>query len=117
VRLTICQRLGAVLRSLRENQGRSLAYLGELCDTTGANISRIELARPTEYRLELLEKIAAAFGLQLHELFALVENVKLVEKESLNNDEQVLLALYRELPPNQRKKVRDVAEALSLPTG
>jgi transcriptional regulator with XRE-family HTH domain len=116
VQRTIGQRLGANLRSLREKQGRSLEYVGELCDTTGANISRIELARPTEYRLELLEKIAAVFGVKLYELFALVEEVRLTEKVSLNVDEQALLALYRNLPSSQRRKVMDVAEALSPPT-
>jgi transcriptional regulator with XRE-family HTH domain len=116
VELTIGQRLGAVLRGLRVKQGWNLEYVGELCGTTGANISRIELARPTEYRLELLEKIASAFGFRLYELFALVEDVRLAEKESLTADEQTLLAIYRALPPSQKGKVRNVAQALSLPT-
>ena len=111
----IGEALGETIRRLRAERAWSLDYLGEICGTSAANISKIEHGRPREYRLELLRKLAAAFGLGLYELFALAEDVELTGKEHLAADETQLLGVYRRLMPAQRDTLRSVARNLSPP--
>jgi transcriptional regulator with XRE-family HTH domain len=105
------ERLGAVLRGLREARGWSLSYVGEISGTSGANISKIERGRAKEYSLALLSKLAEAYGLRLCELFALVEAVELASK-AMGSDEAALLEAYRSMSAAQRETLMSVALTL-----
>lgn len=106
--------LGAALRHLRDRQGWSLSYVGEICGTSGANISKIERGQAKEYSLALLKSIAAAYGMKLYELLALVESVD-IRGQSLEPDERKMLEVYQALSSIQRETLMAVALTLRPP--
>ena len=108
------EQLGAALRQLRDGQGWSLSYVGEICGTSGANISKIERGQAKEYGLSLLKALAAAYGLKLYELFAMVESVD-VNDQALERDERKLVGVYKALTPRQRETLMSVALTLRAP--
>jgi len=112
--MQIDERLGAVLRALREKRGWSLSYLGEICGTSGANISKIERGLAKEYTLQLLASLADAYGLKLYELLAAVESVDIL-KSGLGHEERRLVEAYRSLSATQREALMSVAMTLRPP--
>src|SRR4051812_38378391 len=112
--MEIRKKLGKVLRSLREERGWSLSYVGEICETSGANVSKIELGQAKEYSLELLSKLAGAYGIQLYDLIASAETGAAAAK-AINAEETRLLNTYRALSPTQRETLMSVALAMRPP--
>ena len=112
--LGVDERLGEVLRRLRQARGWSLTYVAEVCATSGANISRMERGLAREYSLQLLSSLAAAFGTNLRDLFASVEGIDAphIAQELAERD---LLDAYRSMPPAQRETLMSVAMALRPP--
>lgn len=110
----IDERLGLALRGLREARGWSLSYVGEVCGTSGANVSKIERGGAKEYSLALLVRLADAYGLKLHELFALVESVD-TGREAADGGEGTLIAAYRAMSEPQRETLISVAVTLRIP--
>jgi len=109
--LPIDERLGAVLRQLREARGWSLSYLGEVCGTSGANLSKIERGRAKEHSLQLLSSLAAAYGMKLYELFAAIEMID-VSGKGIGADERRLVDAYQSLSEIQRETLMSVAMTL-----
>ena len=105
------EQFGAALRRLRKARGWSLSYLGEVCGTSGANISKIERGRARKYTLPLLTSVASAFGMQLYEFFAAVESIDVAER-AVEQDESSLLEAYRRMPESQRHVLLAVAMTL-----
>src|SRR4051794_34732152 len=106
----IDERFGAVLRGLREAKGWSLSYVGEVCDTSGANISKIERGGAKEYSLALLVRLAEAYGIGLYELFARLDSVDI--PMTSDRGEGTLLAAYRSMSDPQRDTLIAVATTL-----
>lgn len=106
--------MGAVLRQLREARGWSLSYVAEVCETSGANLSKIERGLAREYTLELLTKVAQAYGLRAYELLARVEAVELMP-DTMSEQEKTLLAASRSLSDGQREVLTSVALTLRPP--
>ena len=111
VAMELDEQFGATLRKLREERGWSLSYVGEICGTSAANISKIERGRAKEYSLLSLLKLGEAYGLRLHQLFALIESVDL-GAAALGDDESALLDAYRSLSTTQRETLMSVAITL-----
>jgi transcriptional regulator with XRE-family HTH domain len=109
------EQLGKSLRHLREQRGWSLDYVADICGTSGPNLSKIERGQPKEYRLELLSKLASAYGLRTYELFALAEQIELIDVDALASDETDLLRTYRNLTVSQRQVANAVIETLVQP--
>lgn len=107
----IDERFGAALRRLRDARGWSLSYVGEICGTSGANISKIERGQAKEYSLPLLMSLAAAYGMRLYELFASLELID-VSNRAIGRDEQRLLEAYEAMSEGQRRVLVSVATAL-----
>ena len=112
--LQIDERFGATLRHLRQARGWSLSYTGEICGTSGANISKIERGRAKEYSLQLLSSLAEAYGIKLYELFASVDAID-VSNAGKEGDEGKLLDAYRSMPAAQRETLMSVAMTLRPP--
>lgn len=106
--------MGAILRELRERQGWSLSYVAEICETSIANLSKIELGRAREYTLDLLVKVANAYGLRAYELMARVEAVNVLP-ETMSEKESALLLAYRSLGQGQQEMLMSVARTLRPP--
>lgn len=113
--MPFAQRLGDALRRLREERRWTLEYVAEVCGTSAANVSKIEHGRTREFNLDLLDRLASAFGLRLHELFALAQGVPVSGAAALMPDELELLESYRALPAGQRDTLRTVARTLRPP--
>ncbi len=109
------EQLGKALRGLREQRGWSLDYVADICETSGPNLSKIERWQPKEYRLDLLSKLAAAYGLRTYELFALAEQIELTSMNALAIDETDLLKAYRNLPITRRLVAKTVIETMVRP--
>jgi len=107
-------RLGAMLRDLRLARGWSLGYAGEICGTSGANISKIERGLGKEYTLQFLSSLSEAYGMKLYELFAAVESID-VSHAALEADERKLLDAYQSMSAAQKEAVMDVAMTLRPP--
>lgn len=108
-------RLGTTLRALRLARGWSLSYAGEVCGTSGANVSKIERGLAREYSLPLLASLSEAYGMKLYELFAAVESID-VSHAALGPDERKLLDAYQSMSAAQKETVMDVAMTLRPPT-
>ena len=108
---SIDERFGVVLRGLREARGWSLSYVGEVCRTSGANVSKIERGGGKEYGLALLTRLAEAYGMKLYELFARLESID-VGANSADDGESTLIAAYRSMPDAQRETLISVATTL-----
>ena len=108
-------RLGATLRDLRLARGWSLSYAGEICGTSGANVSKIERGLAKEYSLQLLSSLSEAYGMKLYELFAAVESIE-VSHAALGSEERKLLDAYQSMSAAQKETVMDVAMTLRPPT-
>jgi len=108
------ERLGEVLRNLRQGRDWSLSYVAEICATSGANISKMERGRAREYSLRLLSRLAAAYGTNLRDLFASVDGI---DAPHLARDraERDLLDAYRSMSPAQRETLISVAVTLRPP--
>jgi transcriptional regulator with XRE-family HTH domain len=109
--MPIDEKLGAVLRKLREDRSWSLSYVGETCGTSGANISKIERGLAKEYNLQLLSKLAEGYGLKLYELFAQVETIAVTQK-GVGREERILLDAYHSMSDSQRQTLMSVAMTL-----
>ena len=107
-------RLGAALRDLRLARGWSLSYAGEICGTSEANVSKIELGLAKMYSLQLLSSLSEAYGMKLHELFALIELIH-YPPAALEADERTLVDAYRSMSAAQRETVMDVVMTLRPP--
>jgi CheY-like chemotaxis protein len=107
--------LGQVLRSLREERGWNLEYVSELCKTSAANISKIELGRSREFRLDFLKELACVFGTNLYHLIALAEGTQLMDTVQLHSDEHDLIVAFRTLDHAQRQMLGKVVQALVKP--
>ena len=107
-------RLGATLRDLRVARGWSLSYAGEICGTSEANVSKIELGLAKMYSLQLLSSLSEAYGMKLHELFAVVESID-ISHAALESDERKLVDAYRSMSATQRETVMDVVMTLRPP--
>jgi len=112
--MQIDERLGATLRDLRQARGWSLSYTGEICGTSGANISKIERGRAKEYSLQLLSSLAEAYGMKLYELFASVESVN-GASVGKGGEEGKLLDAYHSMSVAQRETLMSVAMTLRPP--
>lgn len=108
------EQLGAALRQLRERRGWSLSYVGEICGTSGANVSKIERGQAKEYSLQLLKSLAAAYGMKLYELLAMAESAD-IAGGGLGKDEHEMVEVYKSLTPEQRKTLMAVALTLRPP--
>jgi len=109
------ERLGNALRRLREQRGWSLTYVAEICGTSAANLSKIERGRGTEYTLTMLSSLARAYGLALHQLFAVVEGVEL-PTTGMTPEHKYLLEVYDSLKPAQRETLVSIAMTLRPPS-
>ncbi len=107
--------LGQVLRELREKRGWSLEYVGNLCNTSAANISKIELGRSREFRLDFLKELACVFGTKLYRLIALAEGERFVEDLQLHSDEYRLIEAFRELDQAQQQTIGKMVKTLVRP--
>src|SRR5438132_12434676 len=112
--MAIRKKLGGVLRRLREERGWSLSYVGEICDTSGANVSKIELGQAKEYSLDLLSRLAGAYGIQLYDLFASAESGEAIANV-MNTEEARLVDSYRAMSPSQRETLMSIALTLRPP--
>jgi len=112
--MEVDEQLGAALRRLRERQGWSLSYVGEICGTSGANVSKIERGQAKEYSLQLLKSFAAAYGMKLYELLAIVESAG-IAAGGLGEDEREMVEVYKSLTREQRKTLMAVALTLRPP--
>lgn len=108
------ERLGATLRDLRQTRGWSLSYTGEICGTSGANISKIERGLAKEYSLQLLSNLAKAYGMKLYEMFAAVDSVE-VSNVGTGSDERKLLDAYHSMSTPQQETLMSVAMTLRPP--
>lgn len=112
--LQIDERLGTTLRELRQARGWSLSYTGEICGTSGANISKIENGRAREYSLQLLSRLGEAYGMKLYQLFASVDSID-VSNAGRGSAERNLLDAYNSMSEAQRETLLSVAMTLRPP--
>lgn len=87
---------------------------GEICGTSGANISKIERGRAKEYSLQLLTSLAGAYGMKLYELLASVDS--LVTNVGTDSQERKLLDAYRSMSAARRETLMSVAMTLRPPS-
>lgn len=109
--LPVDERFGAVLRELRDARRWSLSYVGEVCGTSGANISKIERGLAKEYSLQLVTSLAEAYGLKLYELFATLDGIE-VAGTGIRHEERELLDAYQSMSETQRETLMSVAKTL-----
>ncbi|WP_269526434.1 helix-turn-helix domain-containing protein [Coraliomargarita parva] len=76
------ERVATRTRELRQKHGLTQQELAEVADMSEKFIQQIEAQRKKEIWVSTVERIATAFGLELHEFFApdIPENSKLVKK-------------------------------------
>lgn len=110
----IDERLGGVLRQLREARGWSLSYVGEICGTSAANVSKIERGLAKEYSLSLLSGLAGAHGMKLYQLFAAVDGLDLTGK-AMGSEQRKLVEAYDSLSEMQQQTLMSVAMTLRPP--
>jgi transcriptional regulator with XRE-family HTH domain len=105
--------LGETVRRLRRDRDWSQSDLALRCDTTAVSISRIETRRHGASP-PLLNAIARAFGLEVHQLMALAEGALPYETATPGPAEEAqLLDCFRRLPLEQRKLFLQLGDALA----
>ena len=109
------QQLGTALRTLRLQRKWSLDYVADMCNTSRPNLSKIERGQSKEFRLDLLSKLAAVYGLRTYELFALAEEIELTHLDALSMDEADVLGTYRHLSTGRRFVAKATLETMVLP--
>ena len=108
-------RLGTTVKTLREERGWSQGQLAELCSSSPSNISKVERGDERGYSIDLLEALAAAFEIEVYELFALAAGVDLLDKEKLTLEERDLLDNFRALTSAQKEMLHTVSATLRRP--
>jgi transcriptional regulator with XRE-family HTH domain len=105
--------LGETVRKLRRDRNWSQSDLALRCDTTPVSISRIETRRHGASP-PLLNAIARAFDLEIHQLMALAEGALPYNTAAPAGatDEAQLLDAFRRLPAAQRRLLLDLGKAL-----
>lgn len=109
------QQLGKALRTLRLQRQWSLDYVADMCQTSSPNLSKIERGQPKEFKLDLLSKLAAVYGLRTYELFALAEEIELTHLDALSLDEADFLDAYRSLSTGRRFVAKATIETMVQP--
>ncbi|MFV0370743.1 MAG: helix-turn-helix domain-containing protein [Azonexus sp.] len=102
-------KIGATVRSLRQERGMTQEELAFRANTTAGTISRIETNRhhPGE---QLLDTLASALGLRVHELVAHAEGFRLADRLCGSDaEEQALLGHFRAMRGEQRRLLLQVA--------
>lgn len=97
--------LSQALRSLRKEQGLTLAEMADRTDSHVGNLSRIErgLARPS---LDLLYRLAEALGFSITDIFSVAEH------KQLDSDQVALNAVFISLLDEDRELLLEFAQLL-----
>jgi transcriptional regulator with XRE-family HTH domain len=107
--------IGKVIRQLRHEKHWAIEDLAAYLDTVRggdrASISKIETGQRWP-RPDVLRGLASAFGLEVHQLFALAEGAELLPSE-ITPEEREWLQCLRGLPENMRGHVVAVIRELS----
>ncbi len=94
--------IGGTIKALRERQGWSQEELGWRAGTSAANISRIETGKHGPGP-DLLDSLAKAFQLKVHQLFALAEGeLNLIVAHLPDRSEEMLLQHFRAMSEEHR---------------
>jgi transcriptional regulator with XRE-family HTH domain len=94
--------IGGTIKTLREQRGWYQEELGWRVSSSSANISRIETGKHGPGP-DVLQALAKAFELKVHELFALAEGEPLHLVAHLpDKAEELLLQFFRSMSEEQR---------------
>lgn len=107
--------LGKTIRRLRQGRGWAIedlaAYLDDIKGGDRASISKIETGQRWP-RPEMLQGLARAFDLEVHQLFALAEGLTLPTDDTTPEEREWLRAL-KAAPADTRPHLIALAQALA----
>lgn len=107
--------IGKTIRRLRQDRNWAIedlaAYLEDVKGGDKASISKIETGQRWP-RPDVLKAISSAFGLEVHQLFALAEGVEITPSELSPEDREWLRQLHR-LSTETRDSLLNILRALS----
>lgn len=107
--------IGGTIKALRERRGWSQEELGWRVETSAANVSRIETGKHGPGP-DLLQSLAKAFELKVHELFALAEGEPILLISRLpDKSEELLLQHFRAMSEERRLLLLQVGAAFAQP--
>lgn len=111
---TVTRRLlGQAIRALRKSQKMTLLDLANAAGSDPGNISRLERGLQG-YSDEMISGVARALGVQLSQLYAMIETPQKAEEIAQNYDKQLqeLNKIYRRLSSGKRKLLSQIAQGL-----
>lgn len=105
--------LGQAIRALRKSQKLTLLALANAAGSDPGNISRLEQGKQG-HSDEMINAVAAALGIQLSQLYAMIETPKKAEEIAQNYDKQLneLKTLYTRLNSGKRRLLIQIAQGL-----
>lgn len=106
--------IGQRVRQLREQRGLSLGDIERSTGLLGAYVSRVEHGRSSP-SLETLERLAAAFGIPLHDFFREPQEQETDADQDAGSDRFLshLLFYIRQMSSGDQERVINLAERLA----
>lgn len=112
-------KIGELVKSYREKNNISQRQFARMCGVSNGYVSMLEEGRnprtnePIVPSLSTLQKISNALGLTINDLFEMIDDTPIIINASVNKstphesnlteDEQFLLNLFRQIPPERQK--------------
>lgn len=112
-------KIGELVKSYREKNNISQRQFARMCGVSNGYVSMLEEGRnprtnePIVPSLSTLQKISNAIGLTINDLFEMIDDTPIIINASVNKstphesnlteDEQFLLNLFRQIPPERQK--------------
>lgn len=107
-------RIGDRIKELRIEKGYSLREFGELLGVSGQTVRRYETGEIESIRPEMVQKIASTLGTTVWFLLGEPAGASRgTNVAELSVPEMTLLRIYRTLPDDERKLVRDLLMKLN----
>lgn len=105
--------LGQAIRALRKSQKLTLLDLANAAGSDPGNISRLERGLQG-YSDEMINRVANALGVQLSELYSMIEHPKKADEIVQNYDKELLelKKVYMRLNAGKRRILLQVAQGL-----
>lgn len=103
-------KLGEALKGTRKEAGLTLDDLAEKAGTTKSSVSRIESGDQAP-SLDMLERLAAALGVMVYQIFARAEGAKLPVGKA-TPEERALLNEIKAMEPEVREHYMAIARGL-----
>lgn len=115
--------LGDIIKKYRKEHSATMEQVAKLCDITKGYVAMLErninskTGKPVKPTIETILKVCGGLRLDVNEVFSLLDDdyvISLPVKDniSLNQDEEMLLSLYRSLDNLGRKLVIDYTDTL-----